>query len=180
MEEAARRIRVSARVRMTADRFSHALLGECPADAQARPAWVAAALTRQLELYGRLDQLSLRQGALIDDDDTDRLLAVLGERQVVVDEVAEIGTRLEPVRQDWDGFLHGLPAPTREQLRHLVSTLTDLAGIVAGRDEADRRRLELRRSEVGEELASVTRGRSAVRAYGGRGSPVPIFQDREV
>lgn len=164
---------------MTADRRFEARSTDAPDAAASRPARVAMALARQLDLYHQLDALSLRQGILIEDDDTDGLLAVLGERQAVVDEITAIGAELEPIRQQWEPFLTGLPAPTRGQLTELVSELAALAGIVAARDEADRKRLEARRSAVGRELASVARGRSAVVAYGGKSNAVPFFQDRE-
>jgi hypothetical protein len=165
---------------MTADQNLDALLAERPDLGMSRPARVARALTRQLDLYRRLDVLSQRQGRLIEDDDTDGLLAVLGERQVVVDEISGIGAELEPIRHRWEAFLQELPGPTREQLRSLVDALAEVAGVVAGRDESDRKRLELRRTAVGRELASVARGRSAVVAYGGTVGTVPFFQDREV
>lgn len=165
---------------MTADQNLAAGIAGLPADRASRPAWVASALVRQLDLYARLEVLSRQQSDLIEDGDTDRLLAILGERQVVVDQIAAVGTALEPIRQHWEGFLGALPGGTREQLRELVDSLAELAGVVAGRDEADRRRLEERRSEVGRELASVARGRSAVLAYGGKATAPPQFQDREV
>jgi hypothetical protein len=165
---------------MTATRPNDEPVAHCPADAAARPAWVADALTRQLALYRSLDTLSLRQSALIEGDDTDRLLVVLGERQVLVEQIAAIGARLEPIRAAWESFLLGLPPATRDQIRELVDALADLAGQVAGRDEADRRCLEMRRAAVGAELTTVGRGRSALMAYGGKAAPTPIFQDREI
>jgi hypothetical protein len=167
---------------MTADQNFDALIPETAATADlgsSRTERVGRALARQLDLYRRLDSLSRRQGVLIDDDDTDGLLTVLGERQAIVDEIAAIGASLEPIRHRWEAFLQGLPASTREHMRSLVDALAEVAGVVAGRDEADRGRLELRRTAVGRELASVARGRSAVVAYGGPGAPVPFFQDRE-
>ena len=79
---------------MTAEKHADAPIADCPEDAASRPAWVAGALTLQLDLYRRLDALSRRQGVLIEDDDTDGLLTVLGERQVVVDRITAIGARL--------------------------------------------------------------------------------------
>lgn len=179
MEGAARRIRACVRVRMTVDQRLAATVAAADGPLPSRPALVAAGLSRQLELYRRLEGLSRRQSTLIEDDDTDHLLAVLGERQAVVDEIAAIGADLEPIRQQWEPFLQSLPPATREQLRALVDTLAELAGLVAGRDEADRERLESRRSAVGRELASLARGRSAVVAYGGKAGTVPFYQDRE-
>lgn len=165
---------------MTVTPPNHDAVADYPADGKARPAWVADALVRQLEFYQRLDTLSARQSELISDDNTDGLLAILGERQALIDRITEIGARLEPVRAAWEAFLLGLPGPTREQIGTLVDALGALAGRVAERDEADRRRLEERRAVVGAELTTIGRGRSALAAYGGRPLRAPVFQDREI
>ena len=135
-------------------------------------------LDRQLELFRRLDALSQLQSGLIAADDTDRLLGVLAERQVVVDQIGDANDQLEPIRARWEVVLASLGAPERRDITAQIEALARLAASISDRDESDRLQLEQRRDAVAGELKGVSRGRAALGAYGQpRGGP--RFQDRE-
>jgi hypothetical protein len=135
-------------------------------------------LQRQQDLFSQLDAMSQRQSALIEAQDTDRLLAVLAERQSVIDRIAETSVRLEPYRASWDAVMKGLDEPGRARVRRRIDVLAELAERVAKRDEADRAMLETRRDAVAGEITQINRGRGAVAAYGQQQNG-PRMQDRE-
>lgn len=144
------------------------------------PARLEALLAEQRELLGRLEALSLRQGDLIEGDDDEALLELLGERQRVVERLAASRHELTAGRASWDGVLGQFPEDQRHEIRRRLEHIAGLARSVAARDEADQRRLQGRRDRLAEELAELGRSRGALAAYGGppaaRG---PGFQDTE-
>lgn len=143
-------------------------------------ACVETLLTRQHELFGRLDSLSQKQSQLIACDETDRLLRLLNERQDIIDQIAKTNSELEPYRGRWDAFLGELPADRRERVKVRLDAVAQLAGVIAQRDEADRRELQTRRDAMAMELSRVATGRGAVAAYGpAKDSASARFQDRE-
>jgi hypothetical protein len=151
--------------------------GEATGD---KAASVETLLVRQEELFGRLDALSRKQSDLIQADETDRLLRLLTERQTVIDQIAETNAVLEPFRARWDAFLDELPEVHRQRVRTRLDAVAQLAGMIAQRDEHDRRELQARRDAMAQELTKVASGRGAVAAYGGATSgDGPRYQDRE-
>jgi hypothetical protein len=156
-----------------------------PATDQNSPESVYRALVRLLEsqtaLYGQLDALSERQRAVIEDDDADRLLSILGERQTIVDRIAMTNRDLEPVRVAWERLLERVRPECRSDVARRLEGLSVLAGRIAQRDDEDRRKLESRRNAIAGELASMNTSRRAVSAYGRPAAPPasPRFQDRQ-
>jgi hypothetical protein len=131
-------------------------------------------LERQLATLDRLDALAERQDRLIDDGAADALLALIGERQALVDELVGLGRSIEA---EVDQL-----APERRTPRvdDLLDAIARRAGRIAARDEQHRRRLEARRDELASEMTGVGRGRTALAAYaGGASGRGARFQDTE-
>lgn len=144
------------------------------------PARLDALLDEQHELLARLEALSCRQSALIEGDDDQSLLALLAERQDVVDRLSASRHELLSGRQGWDRVLERFPETRRQVIRGRLEQIAELARVVAARDEADRRRLEARRDRLSEELADLGKSRGALAAYGTRVTDQgPSFQDTE-
>ncbi|MGP1310931.1 MAG: flagellar export chaperone FlgN [Phycisphaerales bacterium] len=154
-----------------------------PHDPHADPARLAARLesilTEHETLYGRLDELSAQQSTLIDEENTDRLLGVLAERQRVVDRLLVVGEELKPFQARWDDLLDQVDGERRETLRSKVASIQDAAKRVNDRDERDRARLAAQRKSLADEIAGVSRSRGALNAYGGKGASGPRYQDRQ-
>lgn len=113
----------------------------------------------RIELFARLDAISLVLGELIDAGDPERLLPVLAERQ-------EIIARLEALAPV-------VPRPDDSR----AAALAALAARVSALDAAHLARLEARRDDIAGELAAMHTSRRAFGAYGA--SPAaPRFQDR--
>lgn len=143
-------------------------------------------LDEHRRLYQQLEGLARRQSDHIESDDTDGLLAVLAERQAVIDLLDHAQRKLEPARRDWERASPEVSQDEREHVRLLLAEVMELAARVAARDEDDRRRLESRRDEIADEMVSLTRSRKAFAAYGAPGAsgaasagPQARFQDRE-
>lgn len=148
--------------------------------AEAGAACVEGLLIKQHELFDRLDALSQRQATLIRADETDRLLHLLGERQEVIDQIASTNAGLEPYKARWEAFMQELPVPNRERVRKRLDAVAHLAGVIAQRDETDRRELQQRRDAMAGELSRISNARGAMAAYGAVGAGAGAkFQDRE-
>ncbi len=164
---------------MTDDRTQSA-----PEDPHARPELWAPRLGRildeQIEAYEELLGLAESQGALIDEGKSDELIALLARRQTVVERATQIGRRLEPFTARWGELAPRLGDGQRREIADRTSRLDSLLERIAAVDDADRRRLEQRRDEVGREIGSLASKRSAVAAYGdaSRGPAGPRYQDR--
>jgi hypothetical protein len=141
---------------------------------------LAELLERQETLFLRLDALSKRQSRLVQEERTDELLGVLGERQSVVDALEETSRAVEPFRARWDEVMSRARPEQRTRVRGQIERLAELAAAIAARDDADRHEIERRRDRLAGDLAGVGRTRGAVSAYGApRGRPAARFQDTE-
>lgn len=141
---------------------------------------LVALLQEHRGLYEQLDELSRRQSALIEAEETDPLLTVLAERQAIIDRLDHANRKLAPARQTWDRVGPEFSADDREHVRLLIDEVTRIAVGVAARDEQDRRRMESRRDEMADEMMSLNKSRRAFTAYGAPAGPVGArFQDRQ-
>lgn len=158
---------------------------ESPPDPHGDPARWAPRLERILDqqdaLYSELDELGQRQSELIQRGETEELLDVLGTRQRVIDQLGAAMEAFQPFGRRWDELMASLPEDRRQRYAQRVEELSGVIRRIADRDQEDQRALERQRAVVADEMASVSRGRSAVAAYGGnrRTSDGPTYQDRQ-
>jgi len=130
-------------------------------------------LMRQRELLTRLEELGERQDELVSTDRTEELIALLAERQRIVDDVVELG-------RDLDAALGGIAEHEDPTVQSLREQVTGAARRIAERDERHRSELDRRRRALSSEMADVGRGRSAMAAYSRRPKgPAARFQDTE-
>jgi hypothetical protein len=132
---------------------------------------------RQAALYGALDALSQRQTELVDAGDAEGVLAILRQRQTIVEEIVSVAEEARPYRDRLAS--EELEPEARERLSQRVGSIERLASEISDRDERDRRSLAASRERVAAELAEVGRGRRALNAYGAGGQSGAKFQDRE-
>lgn len=130
-------------------------------------------------LLARLDSLGESQRELIEDERTDDLLGVLGERSEIVQRIVAASERVDALRRRWDEMAPRLDEESRERLRAGLDDLTAIAKRITVRDDQDREMLQVRRDELARRLTGVGAGRSAMNAYAGRTARGPSFQDRE-
>jgi hypothetical protein len=136
-------------------------------------------LNSQRALLGELDALSQRQSTLIDGEDMEPLLAVLDERQRVIDQVLPMSRLLDQLRWRWRTIRGALPETRRELVHRAEDAVLELFTQVARRDERDQARLKGRLETAGAQLAGLASSRRAAGAYAKSPSVSARFQDRQ-
>lgn len=121
-------------------------------------------LEGQLRLVERLAKLATRQGALIADGRSEPLLALLADRQEVMDELAageeDLAELCRAAAADGD-----LAESDRQRVRGLVDALTDSLNGILRSDEADREAMAAVRDRLRTDLDRFGSARAAHRAY---------------
>jgi len=135
-------------------------------------------LGQQRALLGELDALSQRQSLLIDEPVLDALLAVLEERQQVVDRIMQTARMVDQIRPHWERLQAQVPEHHRLQVQRESDTVAQLAAEVQRRDEQDHSRLKQRLDGVTSELAGLSTTKKAANAYTPAEQNLPRFQDR--
>ncbi|HED54944.1 MAG TPA: hypothetical protein ENJ00_12205 [Phycisphaerales bacterium] len=143
------------------------------------PQGLVRLIDEQIELYRKLEGLSRKQHECVEADDTDGLLAVLGQRQQLIDRITDASARMSPYRAQWDAHIDAMGESDRRRVRQGLDDLSTLMSSIAERDDRDRRAMEDRRDRVHAQITGVKRGGQAVSAYAGREQRSPRFQDRQ-
>ncbi len=147
---------------------------------QPNPASIFAALAAELDgqckCLGELDALSQRQASLIGMGDGTDLLALMSERQQVIDDLARLALRTEPLRRTWDELKPPPPDSMKNEIERRVASMTSMLCSVRERDEADRQTLNTRREEIRLELQRLESSKRAVGAYGAS-APAVVRQE---
>lgn len=128
---------------------------------------VTALLTLQRDLYLRLGELAQQQRALISADQPEVLLAVLSERQTIVNRLARLNEQIAPHRRNWDVTYAALDAAQRDTVTALLNEINGLLRTILSTDAEDQAHLAARRQQAGRELDGLNRRREATSAYAG-------------
>jgi hypothetical protein len=129
-------------------------------------------LERQRGLYRRLRTLTQRQHSLILQEDPKPLLALLADRQRVVDGLLGVNQALAAYRRDWTNVYAGLDEATRRHVAEMLEEANASLGAILQSDSCDTAVLSARRQEVGERLTVVDNGSRATAAYATAGAEV--------
>lgn len=137
-------------------------------------------LDRQRELLDQLAEMSPRQQAAVEGEDPESLIRVLSSRQELIDELTGLEPEVVTLRREW-----AQRADADEVQRRAVAERFDATALLAARvTSADTRYLEelkRQRERLAGDLAAITRGQSANRAYEAKPSaPGARFQDHEI
>lgn len=136
-------------------------------------------IAQHLTLYTGLDELSKGQSALIASGDADALLSLLGQRQVVVDQIAAIGVELKPLLDLWTEHGESIRAAHADPVRAQLDELKALVHKIAARDQQDHDALQAQRDEAARLKSGLSNQGRAARAYVGKATHfAPVFQDR--
>ena len=122
-------------------------------------------LSEQRDLYVRLGALTDSQRALITGDEPQRLLAVLGERQKLIDQLSCLAERMRPYRQRWPQMRSELTPSEADQVDQLLGEVDALLAGILEKDKADTQLLAARKSSVGQAMATLKTGKQAKAAY---------------
>ncbi len=124
-------------------------------------------LNRQVSIYTRLEQLSGRQRGLIAAEDQQQLLALLAERQKLVDELGVLNQGLIPLQKYWRAHRETIAPSLRAEADQLVRRAGEILQRILGADEQDARILSARKAQTAKEMTALAQGRQAFKAYGG-------------
>jgi hypothetical protein len=122
-------------------------------------------LNRQLDLYRKLRGLADRQRQLVTQDDPQPLLALLGERQELVDELAGLSEVLLPAQRAWRRCADQVEPAVRTRIEQLLQRISGTLQSVLDSDAEDTRRLASRRQRAHQEVEQIHEGQRALTAY---------------
>lgn len=126
---------------------------------------VVSLLEQQREAYKQLRGLSVEQGKMVVSGSSEELLAVLAQRQGLIDALAQLNTEISPYREQWSVFWQGLDEAQRERVGGLVSQVEDLLSAIIEQDDRDRNQLQQAQQAVRTEMDRVTQSSAAINAY---------------
>lgn len=126
---------------------------------------VRVALEKEVTLYRRLAKLAEIQHEHIGRDDAEGLLTVLGQRQLVLDDLGELERTVGPARRRWQDFLQELPTGLRQTIETLMLQTRELLEVITASDRNDTMILQQRKLNVGHQLNQAKKGQQAQRGY---------------
>ncbi|MEM9883721.1 MAG: flagellar protein FlgN [Planctomycetota bacterium] len=122
-------------------------------------------LTRQRDLYRDLLSLSEQQQRVIAEGRAERLLTLLSDRQVIVDELTQINRQVAPLRSRMAELTDAGGPAKKTRLRGLVDEVQGLLESIIAGDDRDRQTLESSKASVKQQLAAIHAGPRAVNHY---------------
>jgi hypothetical protein len=136
-----------------------------------------ALLDKQLALYQKLNAMAGRQHALVSEEDPAALLALLAERQRLLDELAGLDTKIAPVRREWDRISPTLPVSARRRAKAAFQESRRLLEGIIASDRKDTELLEGRKVNVQAALQTIGAAQQAQAAYGGQAPNLSRYFD---
>lgn len=125
----------------------------------------------------RLDELSVALSTCVVSEEPDAVVALLGEREPLVAELARLGDELAAILDD-PTSARALGQAEHSQIRERLGQLEGVMARIRERDRKARAELQRRRDELAGRLASVRTVGAASRAYAGdRSTNSPTIQD---
>jgi len=125
-----------------------------------------ALLDRQQVVCGELMDRCQKQSSFLDAQHTDKLTAIVRERQQFVDELGKLGAALDGFRENWPEVLALLNDTERLKVEQSAEWMERIVQTILARDETDRATLQKEQARVRRKLASVGEGLVMHRAYG--------------
>jgi len=124
-------------------------------------------LKQQRECYEQLQHLAQQQRALIKAEDSEALLALLGQRQRIVETIGKVHRQLAPYQQDWERVREQLDDECRREIEQLLGELQEMLNLLLTHDQEDCQELFSRKQQVAGKITAASKGRAATQAYGG-------------
>lgn len=142
---------------------------------------IIIALQEQVSCYRRLAKLAEQQHQHVQNSQTDQLLDVLGKRQQVLDQIAELERTISPAKGKWNEYLLRLGGDSRNSAEGLLAETRQLLEKITSADRDDAIVLQQRKLNLGRQISQTTTARTvnktyAAAAYGKRPSTMDIQQ----
>jgi hypothetical protein len=126
---------------------------------------VLTALEQQVVCYRRLAKLVEVQHEHVRQSRTEELLAVLSQRQQVLDQVAEHEKTILAAKRRWSEYLRELPDEQRGTAQAMMAESRRLLEQITTADKNDALVLQQRKLEVGRALRHAAAARVVNRSY---------------
>ncbi|MEX2672221.1 MAG: flagellar export chaperone FlgN [Phycisphaeraceae bacterium] len=137
--------------------------------AKTKPEWAVdliELLEEQRVIYDQLVGLSEKQSGFVDSGDAESLLAVLAQRQKLIDHLTQINGRIEPFKQNWPKLWAELDGDSQARVQNLIDKVQALLDRIVEQDERDRAALSDHRDRIGAQVKQAHAGSAVNRAYG--------------
>jgi hypothetical protein len=140
---------------------------------------ILAALAQQVECYGNLAKLAQLQHEHVQNSRTEDLLLVLGQRQELLDQVAELEQIIGPAKKQWTEFLANLSGEDRAEAESMMGQTRELLEEITTADRNDSLVLQQRKMSLGKQINQATSARKfnhnyAAAAYGKRPAALDV------
>jgi hypothetical protein len=126
---------------------------------------ILEALQQQVGCYRRLAKLADMQHEHVRQSATEDLLAVLSQRQQVLDQVASLEQAILPAKRRWSEYIGGLPESDRLLAQGLMAESRQLLEQITSADRNDALVLQQRKIEVGRSLRQNALAKQVNRSY---------------
>jgi hypothetical protein len=126
---------------------------------------IILALEQQVSCYQRLAKLAELQHEHVQQNQTESLLEVLGKRQGVLDQVAQLDRAIAAARRQWSQYAAKLDAPSRDRAEYLLAETRRLLEQITTADRADAMVLQQRKLNLGRQIHQATAARQVNRTY---------------
>ncbi|MDR1534815.1 MAG: flagellar protein FlgN [Planctomycetota bacterium] len=124
---------------------------------------------------------SARQRELVAGDGENDLLALLAEKQELLDRQRRLAAEAGPHREKWENSARArAPAPVRAEVEGAWNELRELFDRIVKLEDESQERLRERQRRLSVDIGNLQRGKIVNKAYGGnfRPPPPPRFGDK--
>jgi len=123
------------------------------------------ALQQQLACYQKLAQLAEIQHTCVEQNRTKDLMSILGQRQGVLDEVADLEQVIGPAKRRWSDYLGELSAGDRVVAESMLAQTRQLLEKITATDTDDSLILQQRKLTIGREIHRTAVAQRVTRSY---------------
>lgn len=145
---------------------------------------MARLLNEQTEVCRRILEKSETQQKLVEERNEEKLLALLADKQNLIDRHQKLALKTNPVRAEWEAGSRDRAGPESHALvEQAWSGLRDVLDAVVKLEDASRAMLEEQKGKLSLDIGNLQRGKIVNRAYGGakayRPPAAPRYSDKQ-
>jgi hypothetical protein len=126
---------------------------------------VISALRQQVDCYRRLVKLAELQHVHVQQSQTEQLLAVLADRQELLDQLNLFERTVAPERKRWPAFLGELAPAARGTAEALLAETRRLLEEITTADRNDAMALQQQKLNLGRQINQASAARQVNRSY---------------
>ncbi len=145
---------------------------------------LARLLSAQTEVYRAILEKTKLQQALVEERSEDKLLALLADKQNLIDRHQKLVDRTNPVRAEWEAGLRERVTPEdHARVEQAWNSLRDVLDEIVKLEDVSRAMFEEQKNKVSVDIGNLQRGKILNKAYGGaktfRPPEPPRYSDKQ-